>query len=153
MYTEGSSDEEEYKTQSRSRRKVNSNQSSCASSANASVERRGRSPAPAETKTESEHSMNIAKDGTTENQIISKNAIKSVKISTSSEKLHSSILKSQQKHIFITDSFDALATKDANSSDFSAEEDQIENTEISWKVNKGTFVFPNSSNTKEADKC
>ncbi|XP_076235388.1 uncharacterized protein LOC143179864 [Calliopsis andreniformis] len=156
LYTEGSSDEEEYKTQSRSRRKVNSNQSSRASSANVSVERRGHSPASTEIKTKSDNSTDISKDGMREDQTTHKNALQSVKTSASVEKLYLSVMKHQQaQHISLTDSSDTSSTKNTVSSDRFAEEEQSENTEISWKANRGSFVLPNSSNNtkEEADNC
>lgn len=40
-------------------------------------------------------------------------------------------------------------------SDFSTEEHQIENTEISWKPERGTIMLPNSSDDikEETNKC
>ena len=148
LYTEGSSDEEEYKAQARSRRKVNSNQSSRASSANPSVERRGHSPA--EPKAKSDHSTDIAKDTIIQSQTVSKNV--SDKISLSFEKSAYSLSIDSQR---TSDMSASSVTRDLNCSDFSIGEDQEENSEISWKANRGSFVLPNSSNSakREADKC
>ncbi|XP_076666219.1 uncharacterized protein LOC143367862 isoform X2 [Andrena cerasifolii] len=149
LYTEGSSDEEDYKAQTRSRRKVNSNQSPSASPANPGVERRGHSPA--EAKAKSDHSTDIAKDTIIQSQTASKNV--SGKISLWFEKsFENSLSIDSQRTLDVAAS---SVTRDLNSSDFSVEEDQVENSEISWKANRGSFVLPNSSNSakREADKC
>lgn len=146
LYTEGSSDEEEYKSQSRSRRKINSNQSSRVSLTNPNDESQCNSTVSTEIKSKLDNSTNIPKDKITKNQTVNKTTSEFDKTSTTFEKLA------------VSSSAESSATctiKDTKSSDFFAEEKQEENTEISWKAKRGSFVLPNSSNNtkEESNKC
>ncbi|XP_017793710.1 PREDICTED: uncharacterized protein LOC108575432 [Habropoda laboriosa] len=149
LYTEGSSDEEEYKTQSRSRRKVNSNQPSRTFIANPSAERRGYSPTSAEIKMKSIRS----KDSINENQSLPKNASKHDKMPFNNLSRSSSIESQRTERLSAMESSTYSMTKD--SSEFSTVDDQMENTEISWKAKRGTLLLPNSSNDdkKDMNKC
>lgn len=152
MYTEGSSDEEECKMQSRSRRKVNSNISSRTSSVNSSVERRSHSPVSIETKLKLNYSADALKDDIIENQFVLKTVLQCDR--TLEDLSRTSSMESPRSDQLPTMELSMSSiTKDL--SDLSTVEDQIENTEISWKANKGTFVLPNSSDDieKEANKC
>ncbi|XP_068982425.1 uncharacterized protein [Bombus flavifrons] len=134
LYTEGSSDEEEYEAQLRSRRKINSNQSSRASSANPSVERRGHSPVPSEIKSKSDHSMGAHKDNITENQFMLKFISQYDKTSSKDSSRTPPIESPRSDRLPTTETSMSSVTKDF--SELSTTEDQIENMEISWKANK-----------------
>ncbi|XP_017757530.1 PREDICTED: uncharacterized protein LOC108548907 isoform X1 [Eufriesea mexicana] len=153
LYTEGSSDEEECKMQLRSRRKINSIQSSRTSTANHSVDQRGHLPVSAETRTKSDYSVGTFKDSINEKQFV----LKSV---TQYDNTSSKTLSRSPSMEFVTT--DRLSTMESSVSsmtkdfsDFSTEEDQIENTEISWKAKRGTVMLPNSSDDikGETNKC
>ncbi|XP_050487546.1 myb-like protein V isoform X2 [Bombus huntii] len=133
LYTEGSSDEEEYEAQLRSRRKINSNQSSRASSANPSVERRGHSPVPSEIKSKSDHSMGARMD-ITENQFMLKFVSQYDKTSSKDSSRTPPIESPRSDRLPTTETSMSSVTKDF--SELSTTEDQIENMEISWKANK-----------------
>ena len=152
MYTEGSSDEEEYKIQSRSRRKVNNNISSRTSSINSSVERRGHSPVSIETKSKLNYSADALKGDIIENQFVLKTVLQCDETLKDSSRT-SSMESPRSDHLLTTELSTSSITNDF--SDLSTVEDQIENTEISWKANKGTFVLPSSSDDveKETNKC
>ncbi|CAK9813376.1 hypothetical protein ANTQUA_LOCUS7602 [Anthophora quadrimaculata] len=149
LYTEGSSDEEEYKTQSRSRRKVNNNQPSRTFSANPSGERRGYSPCSAENRAKSIRS----KDTMNETQSPHRNTSLFDQISSNNLSRSSSMVSQKTDCFSTVESSVYSMTKD--SSDYSIEDDQTENTEISWKAKRGTLPLPNSSNDekKETNKC
>ncbi|XP_043255433.1 uncharacterized protein LOC122399098 isoform X2 [Colletes gigas] len=155
LYTEGSSDEEEYK-QLKSRRKINNNKSSRASPVNPNVERRSCSPFSTETKTSLDHSANGPMDSITKKQTVPNTSSTFDKTTSTFEKLLDSSVESQQiQHFSTTESPATCIMKDTNTSDFFIEENQVDNTEISWKAKKGTFVLPNSSNNakEESNKC
>ncbi|XP_043526283.1 uncharacterized protein LOC122537288 [Frieseomelitta varia] len=152
LYTEGSSDEEECKIQSRSRRKVNNNISSRTSSVNSSVERQGYSPVSIETKSKLNYSADALKGNIIENQFVLKTVLQCDKTLKDSSRT-SSMESPRSDHLPTTELSISSITNDF--SDLSTVEDQIENTEISWKANKGTFVLPSSSDDveKETNKC
>ncbi|KAK1117260.1 hypothetical protein K0M31_016811 [Melipona bicolor] len=152
LYTEGSSDEEECKIQSRSRRKVNSNISSRTSSVNSSVERRGHSPVSTETKSKLNYSTDALTGSIIENQFVLKTVLQCDEILKDSSRT-SSMESPRSDHLPTTELSVSLITNDF--SDLLTVEDQIENTEISWKANKGTFMLPSSSDDveKETNKC
>ncbi|XP_054011613.1 uncharacterized protein LOC128894146 [Hylaeus anthracinus] len=158
LYTEGSSDEEDYKTKSRSRRKINSNQSSRASSANHSLERRrSRSPLSSESKTRLIHSADSSINSITKKQTVSKTTSKFDKPSASFEQLAgpSSAESHEVQRFSIPQSSDVCIAKDDNFSDLYTEDDEVENTEISWKAKRGSFVLHDTSNAakEESNKC
>ncbi|CAL7951065.1 unnamed protein product [Xylocopa violacea] len=153
LYTEGSSDEEDCKTQSRSHHKINSNQSLSISSVSHGIERRNPSPVFDATKIKSDQSINTSKDSITGNQSASKCASKYDE--TSYENLNRSLTMEPPRTdpLPIVGSSASSIAKD--SSDFSVEEEQTENITFSWKAKKGTFMLPNRSNdtTEETNKC
>ncbi|KAK9299731.1 hypothetical protein QLX08_007357 [Tetragonisca angustula] len=136
LYTEGSSDEEEYKIQSRSRRKVNNNISSRTSSINSSVERRGHSPVSIETKSKLNYSADALKGDIIENQFVLKTVLQCDETLKDSSRT-SSMESPRSDHLLTTELSTSSITNDF--SDLSTVEDQIENTEISWKANKESF--------------
>ncbi|XP_043582784.1 myb-like protein V isoform X1 [Bombus pyrosoma] len=138
LYTEGSSDEEEYEAQLRSRHKINSNQSSRTSSANPSVERRGHSPVPCEIKSKSDNSMGARKDNITENQFMLKFVSQYDKTSSKDSSRTPSMESPRSDRLPTTETSMSSVTKDF--SELSTTEDRIENMEISWKANKGKFI-------------
>ncbi|XP_076638602.1 uncharacterized protein LOC143350375 [Colletes latitarsis] len=147
LYTEGSSDEEEYK-QLKSRRKINNNKSSRVPSVDPNVERRSCSPFSTETKSSLDHSANGPMDSITKKQTVLNTSSTFDKTTASFEKLvdSSSVESQQMQHLSTTESPATCIMKDTNTSDFFIEENQVDNTEISWKAKKGTCVLPNSSN-------
>lgn len=149
MYTEGSSDEEDYKAQSRSRRKVNSNQSTRTSSTNRSIERRSLPSISTGIKAKSDHSI----DEISEQTLVLKNVLTFDEQSFKYFDRSSSIRSHSTERLPTVKSSTTSITRD--SSDFLTEDDQIENREISWKAKRGTFVLPNSSNDtkEELSKC
>ncbi|XP_060826610.1 myb-like protein V [Bombus pascuorum] len=134
LYTEGSSDEEEYEAQLRSRRKINSDQSSRTSSANPSVELRGHSPVPSEIKSKSDYFMGARKDNITENQLMLKFVSQYDKTSSKDSSRTPPIESPRSDRLPTTETSMSSITKDF--SELSTTEDQIENMEISWKANK-----------------
>lgn len=148
LYTEGSSDEEECKIQSRSRHKVYNNLSSRTSLVNSSVERRGHSPVSIETKSKLNYSADALKGNIIENQFVLKTVLQCDEALKDSSRT-SSMESPRSDHPPTTELSISSITNDF--SDFSTAEDQIENTEISWKANKGTFVLPSSSDDVEKE--
>ncbi|CAD1468087.1 unnamed protein product, partial [Heterotrigona itama] len=137
LYTEGSSDEEECKMQSRSRRKVNNNISSRTSLVNSSVERRGNSLVSIETESKQNYSADALEDNTIENQFLL-NSVLQCDETLEDLSRTSSMESPRSDHLLLTMELSMSSiTKDC--SDLSTVEDQIENTEISWKANKESF--------------
>ncbi|XP_076302403.1 uncharacterized protein LOC143220679 [Lasioglossum baleicum] len=130
LYTEGSSDEEECKIQLRSRRKINSIQSSRTSTSNHCVNQRSHLPL-VETRPKSDcYSVGTFKDSINEKSVLKtvtqydNTSFKTLNRSPSMELVTTDRLSTVESPV-------TSMTKDF--SDFSTEEHQIENTEISWK--------------------
>lgn len=153
LYTEGSSDEEECKTQSRSHHKINSNQSLSISSPSRNIERRNPSPVPDATKIRLEQSIGTFKDSITENESASECVPKSDK--TSSENVHRTLPMEcpRRDRLPVVGSSASSIAKD--SSVFPVEEEQTEDIAFSWKAKRGSFMLPNRSNDtkEETNKC